>query len=80
MAYASIVIMHPCARLGHVCHVDPRFQFKAVHHVYQKSQGTPARFDLVWNEDPVWVDISQPGTPPIRSSSINLILLPVSFV
>lgn len=52
----------PCARLGRVCHLDPRFQFKAVHHIYQKSNGSSARSDLVWDEQQVWVDVSQPGT------------------
>lgn len=57
----------PCARLGRVCHLDPRFQFKPVHHVYQKSNGSSARFDLVWDREQVWVDVSQPGmsdSPP----------------
>ncbi|KAJ5133093.1 hypothetical protein N7526_004458 [Penicillium atrosanguineum] len=52
----------PCARLGRVCHLDPRFQFKAVHHIYQKSNGSSARFDLVWDEQQVWVDVLQPVT------------------
>ncbi|KAJ5112789.1 hypothetical protein N7532_000834 [Penicillium argentinense] len=52
----------PCSRLGQVCHLDPRFQFKDVHHVYQKSNGTAARFDLVWDAEQVWVDVSQPVT------------------
>ncbi|KAJ5223916.1 hypothetical protein N7468_008458 [Penicillium chermesinum] len=50
----------PCARLGRACHLDPRFQFKEVQHVYQKTQGTAARFDLVWDEDQTWVDVSKP--------------------
>ncbi|KAJ5569501.1 uncharacterized protein N7459_008931 [Penicillium hispanicum] len=50
----------PCSRLGRVCHLDPRFQFKAVHHVYQKSHGASSRYDLVWDEGQVWVDVSQP--------------------
>lgn len=50
-----------CARLGRVCHLDPRFQFKTVHHVYQKSNGTAARYDLVWDDEQVWVDVEQPG-------------------
>ncbi|KAJ5618362.1 hypothetical protein N7528_007005 [Penicillium herquei] len=48
----------PCTRLGRACHLDPRFQFKAVHHVYQKNQGNAARFDLNWDEEQVWVDVS----------------------
>lgn len=50
--------------------MDPRFQFKAVHHVYQKSHGTPARFDLVWDEAQVWVDVSQPGRFALRFALI----------
>ncbi|OQE31815.1 hypothetical protein PENSTE_c001G09384 [Penicillium steckii] len=49
-----------CTRLGRVCHLDPRFQFKTVHHVYQKSNGTAARYDLVWDDEQVWVDVEQP--------------------
>ncbi|KAJ5732243.1 hypothetical protein N7493_003724 [Penicillium malachiteum] len=48
----------PCTRLGRDCRLDPRFQFKAVHHVYQKDKGTAARFDLNWDEEQVWVDVS----------------------
>jgi hypothetical protein len=51
----------PCARQGRVCQLDPPFHFKTVRHVYQKSSGTSARFDLEWNEDQVWVDTAQPG-------------------
>lgn len=51
----------PCTRLGRDCQLDPRFQFKAVHHVYQKSQGSAARFDLIWDDEQVWVDVSKPG-------------------
>jgi len=50
-----------CTRLGRVCHLDPRFRFKTVHHVYQKSNGTAARYDLVWDDEQVWVDVEQPG-------------------
>lgn len=59
-----------CARLGRVCHLDPRFQFKAVHRVYQKSNGSSARFDLVWDQEQVRVDVTQPGMSgsPLRSS------------
>lgn len=60
----------PCTRLGRVCHLDPRFQFKAVHHVYQKSQGSAARFDLEWDNDQTWVDVSKPR---------NLIFTPGSW-
>lgn len=51
----------PCARLDHVCHLDPRFQFKTVRHVYQKSNGSATRFDLAWDKEQVWVDLEQPG-------------------
>lgn len=51
----------PCTRLGRDCQLDPRFQFKAVHHVYQKSQGSAARFDLIWGDEQVWVNVSKPG-------------------
>lgn len=51
----------PCTRLDRVCHLDPRFQFKTVRHVYQKSNGSAARFDLVWDDEQVWVDVEQPG-------------------
>ncbi|KAJ5739102.1 hypothetical protein N7533_011886 [Penicillium manginii] len=52
----------PCTRLDRVCHLDPRFQFKTVRHVYQKSNGSAARFDLVWDDEQVWVDVEQPVT------------------
>ncbi|KAJ5645874.1 hypothetical protein N7490_002246 [Penicillium lividum] len=52
----------PCTRLGRDCHLDPRFQFKAVHHVYQKGQGLDTRFDLIWDDEQVWVDVSKPVT------------------
>jgi hypothetical protein len=51
----------PCLRLGRACHLDPRFQFKPVHHVYQKNNGATARFELDWDKEQVWVDVSQPG-------------------
>ncbi|KAJ5973141.1 uncharacterized protein N7479_003059 [Penicillium vulpinum] len=52
----------PCLRLGQACHLDPRFQFKPVHHVYQKNNGVPTRFELDWDKEQVWVDVSQPVT------------------
>lgn len=52
----------PCLRLGRVCRLDPRFQFKPVHHVYQKNNGATARFELDWDKEQVWVDVSQPVT------------------
>ncbi|CAI7654221.1 unnamed protein product [Penicillium glandicola] len=52
----------PCSRLGRACHLDPRFQFKPVHHVYQKHNGATARFELDWDKEQVWVDVSQPVT------------------
>ncbi|OOQ88204.1 Zn(II)2Cys6 transcription factor [Penicillium brasilianum] len=51
-----------CERQGRVCQLDPPFHFKTVHRVYQKSNGTSARFDLEWDEDQVWIDTSQPVT------------------
>lgn len=55
----------PCSRLGRNCQFNPRFQFKSVNHIYQKGNGTSARYDLVWDEDQVWVDLSQPGKSTI---------------
>ncbi|KAJ5780086.1 hypothetical protein N7457_005246 [Penicillium paradoxum] len=52
----------PCSRLGRVCHLDPRFQFKSVHHVHQRINGALALFKLDWKDDQVWVDVSQPVT------------------
>ncbi|CAI7623923.1 unnamed protein product [Penicillium pancosmium] len=52
----------PCTRLDRVCHLDPRFQFKIVRHVYQKSNCSASRFDLVWDDEQVWVDVEQPVT------------------
>ncbi|KAJ6059393.1 uncharacterized protein N7446_000045 [Penicillium canescens] len=60
----------PCSRLGRACHLDPRFQFKAVHHVYQKSNGAPARFDLAWDEEQVWVDVSRPATFVLETNDV----------
>ncbi|KAJ5670947.1 hypothetical protein N7507_000074 [Penicillium longicatenatum] len=61
----------PCTRLGRDCQLDPRFQFKAVHHVYQKSQGSAARFDLNWDEGQVWVDVSKPVTFILEADELN---------
>lgn len=72
-----------CVRLGQVCHIDPRFQFKAVHHVYQKNNGNPARFDLEWDTEQVWVDVTRPGTrcvPFLAYAAVGLILISVTFV
>ncbi|KAJ5505186.1 hypothetical protein N7463_008060 [Penicillium fimorum] len=52
----------PCLRLGRACHLDPRFQFKPVHHVYQTNDGAPSRFKLDWDKEQVWVDVSHPVT------------------
>ncbi|KAJ5753331.1 uncharacterized protein N7511_007484 [Penicillium nucicola] len=60
----------PCSRLDRACHLDPRFQFKAVHHVYQKSKGAPARFELVWDEEQVWVDVSRPVTFVLETNDV----------
>lgn len=62
----------PCTRLGRICHLDPRFQFKAVHHVYQKSHGASARFDLNWDDEQVWVDVSRPVTFILETDDLNL--------
>ncbi|KAJ5994595.1 hypothetical protein N7451_010319 [Penicillium sp. IBT 35674x] len=61
----------PCTRIGRDCQLDPRFQFKAVHHVYQKSQGSAARFDLTWDEEQVWVDVSKPVTFILEADESN---------
>ncbi|KAF7172406.1 hypothetical protein CNMCM6106_006596 [Aspergillus hiratsukae] len=47
---------NPCTRLGRVCRLDPPFRFRTVHHVYQKSQGTASKFDLVWDPQQTWVE------------------------
>ncbi|CAG8191961.1 unnamed protein product [Penicillium olsonii] len=52
----------PCSRLNRDCQLDPRFQFKPVRHVYQKSNGAPARYDLEWDQGQIWVDVTQPVT------------------
>ncbi|KAJ5264774.1 hypothetical protein N7505_007567 [Penicillium chrysogenum] len=51
-----------CARLGRPCHLEPRFHFKPVRHIYQQCDNAPARFDLVWDEQQVWVGVSRPVT------------------
>ncbi|OQD81555.1 hypothetical protein PENANT_c026G05065 [Penicillium antarcticum] len=43
-------------------------RFKAVHQVYQKSNGAPARFELAWDEEQVWVDVSRPVTFVIETN------------
>ncbi|KAJ6086303.1 hypothetical protein N7486_010584 [Penicillium sp. IBT 16267x] len=62
----------PCSRLGRDCQLDPRFQFKAVHHVYQKSQGSAARFDLIWDDEQVWVDVSKPVTFIVEADDLHV--------
>lgn len=55
-----------CARQGRPCHLEPRFQFKPVRYVYQQCGGSPARFDLNWDEQQVWVGVTRPRkTPPV---------------
>ncbi|KAL3469905.1 hypothetical protein BJX99DRAFT_267827 [Aspergillus californicus] len=46
-----------CTRLSRVCCLDPPFRFKAVRHVYQKSQGTASRFELAWDAQQPWVKV-----------------------
>lgn len=54
-----------CVRLSQPCHLEPRFQFKPVSHVYQMCDGALARFELVWDEQQVWVGGSRPGKPSL---------------
>ncbi|OGE51298.1 hypothetical protein PENARI_c014G03471 [Penicillium arizonense] len=51
-----------CTRLDRPCHLEPRFQFKPVRHIYQQCDSAPVRFDLAWDEQQVWVGVSQPVT------------------
>ncbi|KAJ5545259.1 hypothetical protein N7535_006357 [Penicillium sp. DV-2018c] len=51
-----------CARLGRPCQLEPRFHFKPVRHIYQQCNNTPTRFDLVWDEQQIWVGVSRPVT------------------
>ncbi|KAJ5881394.1 uncharacterized protein N7529_000066 [Penicillium soppii] len=37
-------------------------RFKPVHHVFQKGNRAHTRFDLHWDEEQIWVDVSQPVT------------------
>ncbi|KAL4882575.1 hypothetical protein BJY04DRAFT_206839 [Aspergillus karnatakaensis] len=46
-----------CSRLSRACRLDPPFRFKAVRHVYQKSQGTASKFELVWDKRQPWVEV-----------------------
>lgn len=50
-----------CTRLGRPCQLVPRFQFKPVRYIYQQCENAPTRFDLVWDEEQVWVGASRPG-------------------
>ncbi|KAJ5924993.1 hypothetical protein N7454_007632, partial [Penicillium verhagenii] len=49
----------------------PRFQFKAVDHVFQKIQGSAARFDLIWDDEQVWVEVSNPVTFILENDEPN---------
>ncbi|CRG91230.1 Cytochrome P450 82A1 [Talaromyces islandicus] len=52
-------------RIGLVCQqcqLEPRFKFRPVRHVYQQIDNIQARFDLVWDDQQVWVGVSQPVT------------------
>lgn len=51
-----------CTRLGRVCRLDPPFRFKAVRHVYQKSNGIASKFELAWDPRQTWVDLPQSCT------------------
>ncbi|KAJ5358624.1 uncharacterized protein N7496_011037 [Penicillium cataractarum] len=51
-----------CTRLDRPCHLEPRFHFKPVSYIYQQCDNAPARFDLVWDEEQVWVGVSRPVT------------------
>ncbi|GFN20826.1 Zn(II)2Cys6 transcription factor [Aspergillus tubingensis] len=48
-----------CTRLGRVCRLDPPFRFKAVRHVYQKSNGIASKFELAWDPCQTWVNLPQ---------------------
>ncbi|PWY91783.1 hypothetical protein BO94DRAFT_533239 [Aspergillus sclerotioniger CBS 115572] len=48
-----------CTRLGRVCRLDPPFRFKAVRHVFQKSNGIASKFELAWDPRQTWVDLPQ---------------------
>ncbi|OKO94335.1 hypothetical protein PENSUB_11602 [Penicillium subrubescens] len=51
-----------CSRLGRPCHLEPRFHFKPVRYIYQQCDSASSRFDLVWDEQQVWVGVSRPVT------------------
>ncbi|OKL61972.1 hypothetical protein UA08_02562 [Talaromyces atroroseus] len=51
-----------CARLGQPCHLEPRFKFRPVRHIYQQCDSAPTRYDLVWDAQQVWVGVSRPVT------------------
>lgn len=53
-----------CTRLGQPCQLEPRFKFRPVRHVYQQRDSAPTRYDLVWDDEQVWVGVSSPGMPP----------------
>lgn len=39
--------------------MDPPFRFKAVRHVYQKSNGIASKFELAWDPCQTWVNLPQ---------------------
>lgn len=55
-----------CTRLGQTCDLAPRFKFRPVSHIYQQIDSAQARFDLVWDDQQVWVGVSQPGMRPLE--------------
>ena len=68
--------------LGPVMRTRAALQFKPVRHIYQQCDTTSTRFDLVWDEQQVWVGQSQPG-----KLCLNMVIsgpltkaLPVTFV
>ncbi|PWY68479.1 hypothetical protein BO70DRAFT_345048 [Aspergillus heteromorphus CBS 117.55] len=48
-----------CTRLGRACRLDPPFRFKAVDHVYHKSNGIASKFELAWDPRQTWVEFPQ---------------------
>ncbi|KAB8202747.1 hypothetical protein BDV34DRAFT_200519 [Aspergillus parasiticus] len=46
-----------CFNKGRSCRLDPRFHFKAVRCVYQKSNGSASKFKLEWNSRQTWVKV-----------------------
>ncbi|KJK68646.1 specific transcription factor domain protein [Aspergillus parasiticus SU-1] len=51
-----------CFNKGRSCRLDPRFHFKAVRCVYQKSNGSASKFKLEWNSRQTWVKVPKDRT------------------